>query len=149
MSSFVGDVLLLVNVASYWGYTKDYDQLPKLFDAYSDQGFKILAFPCNQFAAEEPGTHGEILEFVKQYDARMAQKLVFFEKADVNGSKARQVYSFLQQAIPAQDGSTAIGWNFEKFLVDHTGTPVLRFSPDTSPFAIRADIEELLRKKQG
>lgn len=71
-----------------------------------------MAFPCNQFGAQEPGTHEEILEFVKKYDERMAEKLIFFEKADVNGANAREVYSYLKPIAPNDDGTTDIRWNF-------------------------------------
>jgi glutathione peroxidase len=115
MSDFAGNVLLVVNVASKWGLTKmNYQQLPQLYDEYSSRGFKVLAFPCNQFAGQEPGTHEEILEFVKQYDTNMADKLLFFEKADVNGAKARETFSFLKKETPNSDGTADIRWNFGK-----------------------------------
>ena len=77
----------------------------------------------------------------------MDKKLVFFEKADVNGSNAREVYSYLKQALPNEDDSTDVRWNFAKFLVDHEGTPFKRYGPKTEPFAIKEDIEALLKKK--
>lgn len=76
---------------------------------------RVLAFPCNQFGAQEPGTHEEIMEFVKQYDADMSSKLVFFEKKDVNGADAREVYSFMKEKLPNEDGSLDIRWNFGTF----------------------------------
>jgi glutathione peroxidase len=72
---------------------QNYQELPQLHDEYSARGFKILAFPCNQFGAQEPGTPEEILEFVSKFDPKMDEKLKFFEKADVNGAKAREVFS--------------------------------------------------------
>jgi glutathione peroxidase len=77
----------------------------------------VLAFPCNQFGGQEPGTHEEILEFVKQYDEHMSEKLTFFEKNDVNGANAREPYSFIKQACPNDDGTTDIRWNFGKFKI--------------------------------
>ena len=148
MSAFSGKVLLVVNVASYWGYTKDYTDLPRLFDKHGSRGFRILAFPCNQFAKEEPGSHEEILEFVKRYDPDMPSKLDFFEKADVNGPNEREVYKFLKRTLPAKDGSTDISWNFEKFLIDHSGNPVMRYAPNTPPMHLEGDINELLNKKE-
>ena len=110
---FPKDVLLAVNVASKWGATKvSYTQLPKLHDEFGALGLKILAFPCNQFGGQEPGTNEEIMEFVKQFDADMANKLVFFDKTDVNGANAREVYSFLKQKLPNEDGSLDVRWNF-------------------------------------
>ena len=113
MSEYQGNVLLLVNVASNWGLTKqNYQELPKLFDEYSSQGLKILAFPCNQFGGQEPGSIEAILEFVQRYDSEMEQKLVFFDKANVNGAKAREVYSFVKPLAPNEDGTLDIRWNF-------------------------------------
>lgn len=89
-----------------------YNQLPKLSDEYSSRGLKILAFPCNQFGGQEPGTNEEILEFVKTFDPDMAKKLVFFDKADVNGANTREVYSFMKPKAPNDDGSTDVRWNF-------------------------------------
>ena len=118
MAEYTGDVVLLVNVASKWGLTKqNYQELPQLFDEYSSQGLKILAFPCNQFGAQEPGTSKEILEFVKRYDTEMADKLTFFSKADVNGAKTREVYSFVKPLAPNSDGTLDIRWNFGMLLI--------------------------------
>jgi len=118
MSDFSGQVLLLVNVASKWGLTKaNYTQLPKLADDYGARGLKILAFPCNQFGGQEPGTHSEIIEFVKKFDPDMPEKLIFFEKADVNGANAREVFSYLKKELPNADGTKDVRWNFGKFLV--------------------------------
>lgn len=150
MSKYRDNVLLIVNVASNWGLTKlNYIQLPKLYDEFHSSGFQILAFPCNQFGAQEPGTNEEILEFVKQYDENMASKLIFFDKGHVNGSDTREVYSLLKNALPAEDGSTDIRWNFNKFLIDHEGKPYKRYGPKTPPKAIKDDIQMLLNKKNG
>ena len=89
-----------------------YTQLPVLHDEYGARGLKILAFPCNQFGLQEPGTHEEILEFVKQFDADMEKKLIFFEKADVNGAETREVYSFIKPKALNEDGTVDIRWNF-------------------------------------
>jgi len=108
----------------------------------------VLAFPCNQFGAQEPGTHEEILAFVKQYDMDMPEKISFFEKADVNGANTREVFSFLKHKLPNSDGTTDIRWNFVKFLVDHTGEPYKRTDVGVSPNSMRDDIEALLKKKE-
>lgn len=118
MAEYTGDVVLLVNVASKWGLTKqNYQELPQLSDEYSSQGLTILAFPCNQFGAQEPGTNEEILEFVKRYDADMAGKLTFFDKADVNGANTREVYSYVKPLAPNSDGTLDIRWNFGTLLL--------------------------------
>lgn len=149
MDKFKGDVLCVVNVASKWGLTKaNYVQFSKLCDEYNSKGVKILAFPCNQFGGQEPGTHEEILEFVESKFAAK-DKFTWFEKGHVNGKDTREVYSFLKQKLPAEDGTSDIRWNFAKFLVDHEGVPTKRFGPKTNPEDMVADIEELLAKKEA
>jgi len=86
---------------------------------YKDRGFKMLAFPCNQFGGQEPGTHEEILEFTRTIDPEIPDKLVFFEKADVNGSQTREVFGFLKEALPADDGTEGIRWNFSTCYIEH------------------------------
>ena len=123
--------------------------MSRLYDRHGPRGLEILAFPCNQFANEEPGTHQEITDFVcSRYDPNMLSKLQFFEKADVNGPHEREVYRFLKHTLPARDGSTDISWNFEKFLIDRTGKPIRRYPPNTSPMNIESDIVELLNNKK-
>ena len=125
MSKYEGNVVLIVNVASYWGYTKDYADLSKLYDKHNGGGSKegslglrILAFPCNQFANEEPGTHTDIISFVAQqnFGKDIASKIDFFEKGNVNGPNQRDLYTFLKQQHTT--GGNDISWNFEKFLID-------------------------------
>jgi glutathione peroxidase-family protein len=125
----------------------NYTQLPQLVDEYGSRGLKILAFPCNQFGGQEPGSPEEILAFVAKYDKEMAKKLVFFEKADVNGANTREVYSYLKKTCPNEDGTADIRWNFAKFLVDHEGNAVKRST--NSPFEMKDDIEALLKKKES
>lgn len=88
--------------------------MSKLSDEYSSRGLQILAFPCNQFGGQEPGDHQQIVEFTKTLDNDMPEKLHFFEKADVNGANAREVFSFLKDALPNDDGTNNIRWNFSK-----------------------------------
>lgn len=149
MSTFKGYPLCIVNVASFWGLTKqNYTEFSKLIDEYGPAGFKVLAFPCNQFGGQEPGTHKEILDFVEK-NFQCSEKFTWFEKGHVNGKKTRDVYSFLKRELPDEsDGSTDVRWNFAKFLVDHEGNPVKRFGSKTPPFAMKDDIEALLRKKK-
>jgi glutathione peroxidase len=78
----------------------------------------------------------------------MAEKLVFFEMANVNGANARQVYSFLKRALPNDDGSFDVRWNFQKFLIDHEGNPYKRFGTSEAPFTMKDSIELLLKKKE-
>jgi glutathione peroxidase len=139
---YKGKVLLIVNVSSKCGLTPiNYPQLTELYGKYREQGLEILAFPCNQFAGQEPGTHEEILEFVKQYNAEYA----FFEKHDVNGAHARPVFTYLKAKLPGAFGNY-IKWNFTKFLVDRDGQPYKRFAPTDKPLTFEDDIKELLAK---
>jgi len=125
----------------------NYVQFSKLYDLYSSRGFKILAFPCNQFGAQEPGTKEQILEFVEsKFGAK--DKFTWFEKGHVNGAKTRELYSFLKGKLPSDDGTADIRWNFAKFLIDHEGTPFKRYGPKTNPEDLGSDIEQLLKKME-
>lgn len=125
---------------------QNYTELPQLIDLYGKRGLKVLAFPCNQFGHQEPGTHEEILKFVDGYFPH--EKATWFEKGDVNGENTREVYSYLKRELKDKDGSTDILWNFAKFLVDHEGKPYKRFGPKKAPLAIKDEIEFLLQKKE-
>ena len=90
----------------------------------------MLAFPCNQFGAQEPGSNEEILEFAQSnYDVNFPM----FAKIEVNGENACELYNMLKAAQPAEDGTTDIPWNFTKFLVEADGTITARFGPQTTP----------------
>ncbi|KAJ0391354.1 hypothetical protein ATCC90586_006159 [Pythium insidiosum] len=102
----------------------------------------VLAFPCNQFASQEPGTHEEIMEFVKQYNCQFP----FFEKHDVNGANARPVFTYLKAKLPGSFGSF-VKWNFTKFLVDRNGQPFKRYAPKELPFSFEEDIKALLAQQ--
>lgn len=123
---------------------QNYTELVELVDTLGPR-FKVLAFPCNQFGGQEPGTHDEILAFSEKFNAR--DKFTFFEKADVNGAKTREVFGYLKRKLPNDDTSTDIRWNFAKFLVDANGSPYKRFGPKTNPLSMKESIEELLKKK--
>jgi len=101
----------------------------------------VLAFPCNQFGAQEPGTNAEVLEFAKSnYDVNFPM----FAKIEVNGDGAADLYKLLKQAQPGEDGKEDIPWNFTKFLVDREGKVVARFAPQVTPEDIAPRIEALL-----
>jgi glutathione peroxidase-family protein len=108
---------------------------------YAEQGLRILAFPCNQFGGQEPGTNAEIKEFANGYNAQFA----LFSKIDVNGSKADPLYVFLKKAKKGTL-TDSIKWNFTKFLCDKEGIPVKRYAPSTAPLDIVKDIENELKK---
>ncbi|KAI3453702.1 hypothetical protein Pfo_010365 [Paulownia fortunei] len=140
---YKGKVLLIVNVASKCGLTNsNYTELTKLYEKYKDQGLEILAFPCNQFGSQEPGSNEEIQEFAC---TRFKAEYPIFDKIEVNGSNAAPLYKHLKSAKGGLFGDS-IKWNFSKFLVDKEGRVVDRYAPTTSPLSIEKDIKKLLEK---
>jgi len=141
LSDYRGKVLLIVNVASKCGFTPQYEGLEKLYRHYKDQGFEILAFPCNQFGGQEPGSESEIKSFChNNYQVTFP----IFSKIDVNGPDAHPLYKFLQAQLRGLLGTKRIKWNFTKFLVDRRGNPIKRYSPRAKPEDIGADIQQSL-----
>ncbi|KAK9100135.1 hypothetical protein Scep_023565 [Stephania cephalantha] len=141
LSKFKGKVMLIVNVASRCGLTSsNYTELSHLYEKYKPQGFEILAFPCNQFGGQEPGSNPEIKKFAC---TRFKAEFPIFDKVDVNGPFTAPVYQFLKSSSGGFLGDV-IKWNFEKFLVDKNGKVVERYPPTTSPFQIEKDIKKLL-----
>jgi len=141
LSAWRGKVLLIVNTASQCGFTPQYEALEALWRRYKDRAFAVLAFPCNQFGAQEPGSAEEIQTFCStRYDVTFP----IFGKIDVNGSDAAPLYNHLKAQAPGLLGSQAIKWNFTKFLVDRDGKVVRRYAPMTKPEDIANDIEKLL-----
>ena len=101
----------------------------------------VLGFPCNQFGAQEPGTHEEILEFAtSKYDANFQ----IFEKVEVNGDGACELYSYLKSQQSRPDGKADIAWNFTKFLVGRDGEVLARYEPGVTPAEIGDDLKERL-----
>jgi glutathione peroxidase len=128
LATFRGKVLLIVNVASRCGFTRQYADLEALYRRWHDRGLEILAFPCNQFASQEPGSNAEIQAFCQ---ATYAISFPLFAKIDVNGAGATPLYSFLRQQAPGLLG-TKIAWNFTKFLVSRRGEVRRRYAPTQS-----------------
>ena len=140
LKEFSGKTLLIVNTASACGFTPQYKELEELRQKYQDN-FEVLAFPCNQFGAQEKGSDNEIKQFC---DLNFNISFPLFSKIDVNGDNAHPLFSFLKESLPGFMGSKKIKWNFTKFLVDKNGKPVERYAPTTSPLAIEKDIKDLL-----
>ena len=134
-------ILLIVNVASYCGLTYQYKGIENLYKKYKDQGFEVLAFPCNQFAFQEPGTNEEIKKFC---DIKYGVTFKIFNKIHVNGSKSDHIYQFLKEQSPGVAGTTQIKWNFTKFLINKNGEVIERFSPQAEADEIEASIKKLL-----
>jgi len=142
LEKYRGHVCIIVNVASKWGLTaQNYQELQALHDELAEsRGLRILGFPCNQFGSQEPGTEAEIKEFAQ---GRYGVQFDLFSKIKVNGNDADPLWKYLKSKQGGTFGDF-IKWNFSKFLIDKNGQPVQRYSPKTSPFSMRSDIEKYL-----
>jgi glutathione peroxidase len=141
LADYKGKVLLVVNTASKCGFTPQYEGLEALHRKYADQGFEVLAFPCNQFGAQEPGDEEEIKNFCSlTYDVTFP----LMAKVDVNGAAADPLWAYMKQQQAGLMGSRGIKWNFTKFLVNKKGEVVARHGPQVKPEALSKDIERLL-----
>jgi glutathione peroxidase len=130
LRKFEGDVLLIVNVATRCGLTaQNYAEFEPLYQKYKDRGFRILAFPCNDFGGQEPGTHDEIKSFCRSthhgtYD--------LFAKVSVKGETASPLYKYLT-THPDEKIRGEVRWNFQKYLVGRDGTVLEKFDPRIAP----------------
>lgn len=140
---YKGKVLLIVNTATACMFTPQYKGLQELYDAYHDQGFEVLDFPCNQFRNQAPGTVEEINEFCEN---RFETSFPRFQKIYVNGDDESILFTYLKRH---EKGfiNRRIKWNFTKFLVDQNGRVIKRYSPNVKPKRIAKDIERLLSDK--
>lgn len=139
LRDYKNKVLLIVNTASECGFTPQYQGLEELYERYKSRGLEILAFPCDQFGHQEPGTDKQIKSFCQ---TKYGVSFPLFSKIEVNGPKAHPLYKFLTRKKGGLLGD-AIKWNFTKFLVDRNGEVVERYSPQTIPIRIVPDIEKL------
>lgn len=142
LNEYANQVLLIVNVASYCGYTPQYQGLEQLNQKYRDAGLRILGFPCNDYGAQEPGSNSEILLFcTKNYGVNFD----LFDKVHAKGPEQHPLYAVLTKAVePTGD----VSWNFEKFLIGKQGEVVARFPSrvaPTSPELISAIERELAK----
>ena len=138
LARYQGDVILIVNVASFCGNTPQYASLQKLYARYKDRGFTILAFPCNDFGAQEPGSEKQIKEFCRStYDVTFP----LFSKISVLGDDKAPLYKYLtdRRKNPAFGGD--IEWNFAKFLINRKGEVIARFRPEIDPLLPRLTSE--------
>lgn len=143
LSDFKGKVLLIVNVASKCGYTRQYSGLQKIYDKYKEQGFEILAFPCNDFGGQEPGTNEEIAEFCS---TNFNVTFPLFDKIKVLGEDKNPLYKMLTNNSNVEKGD--INWNFEKFLISKEGEVIARYKSSVEPEsdAVAKAIEQELNK---
>jgi glutathione peroxidase len=141
LTKFKGKVLLVVNTASACGFTPQFGGLEELHKTYGKKGLVVLGFPCNQFGAQDPGSNDEIAQFCQ---LNYGVSFPMMSKIDVNGPKADPLYQWLTSEAPGLLGSTAIKWNFTKFLVGKNGNVIKRYAPNDAPAALAKDIEAAL-----
>jgi len=140
LAAYRGQALLIVNVASKCGFTPQYKGLQALHERYAPRGFSVLAFPCDQFGRQEPGSDQEIASFC---DRSFGVTFPLFAKIEVNGPRAHPLYVWLKQQKGGLLGS-GIKWNFTKFLVDKAGLVRARFAPTAKPETLSRDVAALL-----
>ncbi len=142
LRKFEGKVLLIVNTASKWGFTPQYNELEALYEKFGNEKFEVLGFPCNQFSNQEPGSNQEIKIFTKEsFDVNFQM----FEKVDVKGSNIHPLFKYLTKKKKGLLGGV-IKWNFTKFLVDSSGNVVDRYAPSTPPSKLEEKIKELIKE---
>tara|TARA_B100000579_G_scaffold221599_1_gene181269 strand:- start:667 stop:1131 length:465 start_codon:yes stop_codon:yes gene_type:complete len=136
LGSYKGKVILIVNVASACGFTPQYEGLQDLFERYKDKGLEILAFPCNQFGSQEPGSNEQIKTFCED---KYSISFKLFDKVDVIGEHASPLFNYLNE-VAGRD----IKWNFTKFLFDQNGNFIKGFGSMKTPKMIEENIIELV-----
>jgi glutathione peroxidase len=128
-ADYQGKVLLIVNVASYCGYTPQYKGLEQLNQDYRNQGLQVMGFPCNDFGAQEPGTNEEIAKFC---ETSYGVDFDLFDKVHAKGAEQHPLYETLTSSVEPQGD---VAWNFEKFLIDKQGNVVARYKSGVTPTA--------------
>jgi glutathione peroxidase len=143
LGDYRGKALLIVNTASECGYTPQYAGLEKLYESYRGRGFMVLAFPANDFGAQEPGSDAQIKQFCS---SRYGTQFDLFSKISVKGKEQHPLYAYLT-GLKGFEGD--IRWNFNKFLVDPSGTVVARYASGVDPTSaeLTAKLESILPKK--
>ncbi|MED5547159.1 MAG: glutathione peroxidase [Pseudomonadota bacterium] len=137
----LGRVVLVVNTASKCGFTPQYKGLEALYRTYGPRGFEVMAFPCNQFGWQEPGSAEDIAQFC---EINFGLSFPVMGKIEVNGANADPLFQWLKAEAPGVLGTRAIKWNFTKFLIDREGHVVRRYGPTEKPVTLSRDIETLL-----
>jgi glutathione peroxidase len=146
LAKFQGKVLLIVNTASQCGYTPQYKELQGIYQRYKDQGLEILAFPANEFGAQEPGTDEQIKQFCS---TRYKVSFPLFSKIVVKGKGIHPLYEYLTAESTNPKTGGPIPWNFAKFLVNRKGEVIARFEPDVKPdsFELTSAVEKALAQQ--
>ncbi|WVQ96415.1 hypothetical protein IAU59_003520 [Kwoniella sp. CBS 9459] len=144
-STFKGKPVLIVNTASKCGFTYQYTGLEELYKAYSTRGLEVLGFPSNEFGSQEPGTDDDIASFCQ---LNHGVTFPLMKKSEVNGKNMNEVFAWLKAqkgaGVEGIAGTTAIKWNFTKFLVNKDGVVVGRYGSSTKPEKLKEEIEKLL-----
>ena len=163
LESLRGKVILVVNTATGCGFTPQYAPIEQMYRDYHDKGLEILDIPCNQFGAQAPGSDEEIHEFCTMHFNTTFPQM---KKADVNGENELPLYTYLKaqkgfagfgegetaelmrgllaKLDPAYETSSAIKWNFTKFVIDRAGSVVARFEPTADMAEVEACVRALL-----
>jgi glutathione peroxidase len=141
LSDYRGKVLLVVNTASKCGFTPQYKGLEAIYRQFNERGFAVLGFPCNQFGEQEPGEDATIAEFCER---NFGVSFPLFAKVDVNGADAHPLFKHLTSEKKGLLGSTAIKWNFTKFLIGKDCRVIERYAPTTAPEDLIKDVEKAL-----
>ncbi len=161
LSEYKGKALIIVNTASYCGYTKQLLGLQRSYETFKDQGLEVLAFPVNQFKNQEPDP---IEAIVKNYHEKYGVTFPIFDKTLANGPDANPLFTFLKGEIGYNSALTPplimipiykaadsnyknspdIKWNFTKFIIDRSGKVRFRFEPEQTPSHMDDDIRALL-----
>lgn len=137
LGDYAGKVVLIVNTASKCGFTPQYKGLEELYQKHKDKGFEIIAFPCDQFGGQEPGSDADIEQFC---ELNFGVSFDLSTKIDVNGENTHPIFLSLKKSAPGILGSKRIKWNFTKFLVAKDGSVQKRYATATKPEAIENDI---------
>lgn len=141
LERFRGQVLLIVNTASYCGFTPQFRGLEYLYRTYKARDFTVLGFPCNQFAYQDPRDNDKIADFcIRNYGVSFPM----FSRVHVNGPEAHPLFTLLKSQAPGFMGTELIKWNFTKFLVSAEGEVVGRYGPTSFPRRLARVIEPLL-----
>jgi len=128
LSDYNDKVLIIVNVASECGYTPQYKGLEEIYKKFNSRGFEVLAFPCNDFGEQEPGTNEQIQQFCS---ANYGVTFKLFNKIKVLGENKEPLYERLTNNSVTENSD--IKWNFEKFLISKDGKIVARFKTKVEP----------------
>lgn len=143
LADFKGKVVMVVNTASFCGYTPQYKDLEAVYKQYKDKGLVVIGFPANNFGKQEPGKDADIAAFCER---NYGVTFPMFSKISVKGDDIAPLYKYLTTETQFKED---IGWNFTKFLVDRNGNVAAKFTSKVKPTdgEVTMKLDELLAKK--